>query len=210
MRSESSIPGPPIHHDHRHERENPLRHRAQTCAYCDKTLSTRCWLTRVQKTVGVIVPLNYELKADRRLEFGEQVPVFPSLRHFKFDWVVVVVVGSLSEVALLGFDYGAHPNILLIWRPSLVNSWRTPRLLSTLSSSQIEWLRRSGVFLMLRHGLDGTGPEHSSAWVVRMRSDRHDVSSDPNNIYLNGRSFPPKLERPSHPPPSIQVGLSSL
>ncbi|KAI6238223.1 putative 2-oxoglutarate dehydrogenase E1 component DHKTD1-like protein, mitochondrial [Aphelenchoides fujianensis] len=128
-----------------------------------------------QKTDDVHVPLNYLAPDQRGFFEAANTP--------------------LSEEAILAFEYGLsieNPRRLVIWEAQFgdfYNSAQVP-IDTLIVNGESKWLIQSGIVLLLPHGLDGAGPDHSSAHVERFlqltdsREDQKPVDGDNVNMHV--------------------------
>jgi 2-oxoglutarate dehydrogenase E1 component len=112
---------------------------------------------------------------------------YAPLAHMREGQGVVEVRDSpLSEAGALGFEYGYSlemPEGLVVWEAQFGDFVNAAQVIvdQFLSSSEAKWGRLSGLVLLLPHGMEGQGPEHSSARLERFL----ELSVDDNWFVVN-------------------------
>ncbi|CAG8511090.1 14369_t:CDS:10, partial [Dentiscutata heterogama] len=131
------------------------------------TFSQRHAMIVCQNTEKVVVPLNNLAPNQGMLE-----ACFKS---------ILIVNSPLSELAVVGFEYGMScesPHNLVIWEAQFGDFFNGAQVVidTYVSSGEVKWLRQSGLVMLLPHGYDGAGPEHSSYESIPNNPNMHIVN----------------------------------
>ncbi|MEO5942328.1 MAG: 2-oxoglutarate dehydrogenase E1 component [Ferruginibacter sp.] len=117
------------------------------------------------------------------------------LNHFIENQAPFRIYNSLlSEYGVLGFEYGyamANPNALVVWEAQFgdfVNGAQTI-IDQFIVAAETKWQRMNGVVLLLPHGYEGQGPEHSSARMERFLQQCAELNIVITNITTGANFF---------------------
>ncbi|MGW7242742.1 multifunctional oxoglutarate decarboxylase/oxoglutarate dehydrogenase thiamine pyrophosphate-binding subunit/dihydrolipoyllysine-residue succinyltransferase subunit [Streptomyces sp. NPDC054804] len=165
-----------------HPRVLPQLHRRATMP----DTGTIDWATAETLAFGSLlldgVPVRLAGQDSRRGTFGQRHAVLTD-RHTGVEYTPLNSLGAqaatftpydsmLSELAVLGFEYGyslARPEALVLWEAQFGDFADGAQTVvdEYIASAEQKWGQRSGVTLLLPHGLEGQGPDHSSGRIER-------------------------------------------
>jgi len=135
------------------------------------TFSHRHAVLRDEKTGDPYVPLNHMREMGRPGITGEE-PGDPGTDGRPRQARACIYDSPLSEYGVLAFEYGyslADPRMLVVWEAQFGDFCNGAQIVidQYIASAEHKWQRWSGLVLLLPHGYEGQGPEHSSARLER-------------------------------------------
>ncbi|KAK7821099.1 hypothetical protein U0070_020461 [Myodes glareolus] len=139
------------------------------------TFSQRHAMVVCQNTDNAYIPLNH---------------MDPSQKGF-----LEVSNSPLSEEAVLGFEYGMSiesPKLLPLWEAQFGDFFNGAQIIfdTFISGGEAKWLLQSGIVILLPHGYDGAGPDHSSCRIERFLQVCKMPLDSKKNVFLFSRFFP--------------------
>ncbi|GAM18617.1 hypothetical protein SAMD00019534_017920 [Acytostelium subglobosum LB1] len=175
------------------------------------------WATAEAMAAGSLLQQGYNIRisgqdvgrgtfSQRHWELYEQSTdrVHQPLNHAGYPGKLSIVNSNLSEFAVMAYEYGyslESPKTLPIWEAQFGDFVNGAQIVvdQFIANSEAKWLKQTALILLLPHGFDGAGPEHSSCKMERFLQQCDTEAVDVKNVEKTQRETNMYVINPSTP-----------